>query len=195
MKGNLKVTDSAESFQQWIDKEFVPKDMRTSLSECSILIVPFEDLRPNTPPVFPIGTEELYRYFKMNLPANATIDICIHESSYQEFAFYNDYKRLGNFIVKNVAIPVFVTVLAAYVYDKFIKQDDSKPQIQVIDQSTKVTIDTDVSIITEKKFLEPTHIKFSVTVVDTVGSSKKIDYEGPAKEIDTALKALKEYEK
>jgi hypothetical protein len=169
--------------------------MRESLAESSILIVPFEDLRPNTPPVFPIGTDDLYRYFRTHLPSNTIVEICIDDSSYQEFAFYSDYKRLGNFIVKNVAIPVFATVLAAYVYDKFVKEDDSKPQIQIIEQSTQITIDTDISVITDKKYLEPTHIKFSVTVVDTIGASKKIDYEGPAKEIDSVLKALKEYEK
>ena len=195
MMGNLLVTDSKESFQTWICKEFVYSETRDLLLSASILIVPFENLRPNTPPVFPIGTDDLYRYFKANLAAGLSAEICIDDSLYQEFAFYSDYKRLGNFVVKAVAIPVFVTILSAYVYDKFIKEDESKPQIQVVDQSTRIRVDTHVSVITEKKYLEPTHIKFSVTVVDTLGTSKKIEFEGPAKEIDTALKALKEYEK
>ncbi|MDD4576812.1 MAG: hypothetical protein PHI36_10335, partial [Bacteroidales bacterium] len=166
------------------------------LSNASILIVPFENLRdtPN-PLLFPIGTEDILRYFKEKLPQGQIIDICITDEDYQEFAFYSDYKRLGNFIVKSFVIAAFVNILSAYVYDKFIKEDDSKPQIQIIDKSTHTTINNHISTLTDKKYLEPTHIKFSVTVVDSFGKSKNISYEGPASEIDTVLKSLKEYEK
>jgi hypothetical protein len=191
---NLTITDSKDSFENWIARDFIPENMKASLSTASILILPFEDLRPNTPPVFPIGTEDIFRFFKENLKG-ATIDICISDSDYQEFAFYSDYKRLGNFMVTAVAVPVFVTVLSTFVYDKFIKEDETKPQIQIIDNSTQIILETPASVVTEKKYLEPTHIKFSVTVVDSVKGSKQIDYEGPAKDLDSVLNALKEYEK
>lgn len=166
--------------------------------------MPFENLRdtPN-PLLFPIGTEEILRFFKEKLPEGKLIDICITDEDYQEFAFYSDYKRLGNFVVKAVAVPVFVAILSTYVYDKYIKEDNTKPQIQIIDKSTHTNIDNSthntkvnhISKVADKKYLEPTHIKFSVTVVDTVGASKNISYEGPASEIDNVLKSLKEYEK
>jgi hypothetical protein len=191
---NLKITDSKDSFDNWISRDFIPESMKADLSTASILILPFENLRPNTPPVFPIGTEDIFRFFKENLKG-ATIDICISDSDYQEFAFYSDYKRLGNFMVTTVAVPIFVTVLSAFVYDKYIKEDETKPQIQIIDNSTQIILETPASVVTEKKYLEPTHIKFSVTVVDSVKGSKQIDYEGPAKDFDSVLKALKEYEK
>lgn len=200
----LTITDSNESFETWLSKDFVTNELKQLVSNASILIVPFENLRdtPN-PLLFPIGTEEILRFFKEKLPEGQLIDICITDEDYQEFAFYSDYKRLGNFVVKAVAVPVFVAILSAYVYDKYIKEDNTKPQIQIIDKSTHTNIDNSthnttinhISKLADKKYLEPTHIKFSVTVVDTVGASKNISYEGPASEIDNVLKSLKEYEK
>jgi hypothetical protein len=198
----LTITDSNENFGTWLTKEFVTEELRESISKAAILIVPFENLRDTPKPIFPIGTEEILRYFKKKLPAEYPVDICITDEDYQEFAFYSDYKRLGHFVITAVAIPVFVGVLSPFIYDKYIKQDESKPQIQIIDNSTKnidnstnVTINNHISTLAHKKYLEPTHIKFSVTIVDTAGTSKNISYEGPATEIDTVLKALKEYEK
>ncbi len=200
----LTITDSNESFETWLSKDFVTDELKQLVSNASILIVPFENLRdtPN-PLLFPIGTEEILRFFKEKLPEGQLIDICITDEDYQEFAFYSDYKRLGNFVVKAVAVPVFVAILSAYVYDKYIKEDNTKPQIQIIDKSTYTNIDNSthnttinhISKLADKKYLEPTHIKFLVTVVDTVGASKNISYEGPASEIDNVLKSLKEYEK
>ena len=171
----LTINETNENFETWLNREFVTPDLKNLLSDKSILLIPFENLRdtPN-PLMFPIGTENVLRYFKNNLPENQTIDICISDEDYQEFAFYSDYKRLGNFLVKSVALVVFVNVLSSYVYDQYIKEDDTKPQIQIIDKSTNTTINNHISNLTDKKYLEPTHIKFSVTVVDSLGKSKNI---------------------
>lgn len=197
----LTITDSNENFSTWSTKGFVTEELRESISKASILIVPFEDLRDTPKPIFPIGTEEILSYFKKELPVEHPIDICITDEDYLEFAFYSDYKRLGHFVIKAVAIQVFVGVLSPFIYDSYIKQDESKPQIQIIDNSTtnidnstNVTTQNHISTLSNKKYLEPTYIKFSVTIVDTSGTSKKISYEGPAAEIDTVLNALKEYE-
>jgi hypothetical protein len=122
--------------------------LKNILSNASILIVPFENLRntPN-PLLLPIGTENILKYFKENLPPEQLIDICISDELYQEFAFYSDYKRLGNFVVKAAAVPVFVAVLSAYVYDRYIKEDNSKPQIEMIDNSTHTTVNNHFSKI------------------------------------------------
>jgi hypothetical protein len=195
----LTITDTNETFDSWLEKGFVTEELRSLISNASILIVPFENLRdtPN-PLLFPTGTEDILRYFKEKLPQNQDIDICITDEDYQEFAFYSDYKRIGNFLVKSVAVAVFVNVLSSYIYDKYIKDYNTKHQIEIVDKSTHTTINNyteHISKLTNKKYLEPTHIKFSVTIVDTTGKSKNISYEGPAKDIDTVLKSLKEYEK
>jgi hypothetical protein len=198
----LTITDSKETFDSWLTKDYVTEELKASLSKAAILIVPFENLRDTPKPIFPIGTEEILRYFKEMLPDEYPIDICITDEDYQEFAFYSDYKRLGHFVIKEIAIPVFVGVISTFIYDKYIKLDETKPQIQIIDNSTNiidnstnVTVNNHISTLAHKKYLEPTHIKFLVTIVDTTGASKHISYEGPATEIDSVLQSLKEYEK
>lgn len=192
----LQITETDENFETWLGKEYVTSDLKQVLSNASILIVPFDNLRDTINPyLFPVGTEEILRYFREKLESDQYIDICITDEDYQEFAFYSDYKRLGNFLVTTVAIPLFVSVLSSYVYDKYLKEDEQKPQIQVIDNSTHLVTNNHISTVTKKKYLEPTHIKISVTVVDSTGKSKNVSYEGPAKEFDAVLNSLKEYEK
>lgn len=189
---HIKVIDSNDSFEGWINKEYIPENLKQPLSLASIMILPEENLRDFERPLFPVATEEVLRYFKQHLPRGIMIDICISDAGYQEFAFYSDYKRIGKFLVKTIALPVFASILSKYVYDNFIRADESKPQTVIIDKSTNV--DIDVSILSDKKYLEPTSIKFSIILVDSTGNSKEIQYEGPAKEMETVLETLKEYE-
>lgn len=191
----IEVLDSNENFQTWLSRDYITEELKTVLKDASILIVPFENLRDFENPLFPIETSNLLRYFQQSLSQELLIDICITDELYTEFGFYNNYKRLGKFVVLTIAIPTFVTILSAYVYDKFIKEEESKPEINIIDNSTKIVVnDTHISKIVQKKYLQPIQIKFSVTIVDTSGNSKEIKFEGPAKEINTALEALKRYE-
>lgn len=192
---NIKVLDSTENFQTWISRDYVTEELKNELQKASVLIVPFENLRDFEKPLFPIETSNILRYFQQNSDKDFTVDICITDELYTEFAFYNNYKRLGKFVVVTVAIPTFVTILSAYVYDKFIKEEESKPEINIIDNSTRIVVnDTHISTVSQKKYLQPVQVKFSVTVVDSLGNSKEIKFEGPAKEINSALEALKKYE-
>lgn len=190
----LKITDTTENFRTWLEKSYIDIELKNELSNTSILIVPFENLRDSIGPVFPTGTDYLLQYFQKRLPQEISIDICISDSDYQTFEFNNHYRRIGKFVIKSVAIPVFVSIISSYIYDKYIKSDESKPQIQVIDNSSNTTIINHIGTLTDKQYLEPTHIDFSVTVESMDGTSKTIEYEGPATEIETVLKALKEYE-
>lgn len=190
----LKITDTTETFESWLGKSFIDDELRKTLAKASILIVPFENLRDTKIPPFPVGTDYVLQYFQNRLPQGQTIDICISDEDYQVFEFNNHYRKIGKFVVLAVAIPAFVNILSSLVYDRFIKPDETKPQIQVIDNSTHTTTINHISTLTDKKYLEPTHIEFSVTIVGTDGTSKNIKFEGPATEIDNVLKALKEYE-
>ena len=190
----LKITDATENFKSWLEKSYIDLELKNELSNASILIVPFENLRDSIGPVFPTGTDYLLQYFQKRLPQEISIDICISDSDYQTFEFNNHYRRIGKFVIKSVAIPVFVGIISSYIYDKYIKSDESKPQIQVIDNSSTPTTIKHISTLTDKQYLEPTHIDFSVTVEFLDGTSKTIEYEGPATEIKTVLNALKEYE-
>ncbi|OXG04299.1 hypothetical protein BC749_103386 [Flavobacterium araucananum] len=192
---NIEVLDSSENFQTWISRDYIAEELKNELQKASVLIVPFEKLRDFDKPLFPIETSNILSYFQQNFDKDFTVDICITDDLYTEFGFYNNYKRLGKFVVATVAIPTFVTILSAYVYDRYIKEEESKPEINIIDNSTKIVVnDIHISTVSQKKYLQTVQVKFSVTVVDSSGNSKEIKFEGPAKEISSALEALKKYE-
>jgi hypothetical protein len=202
----LIAVDSKENFETWINRDFITPELRLILSKASILIVPFEDLREELPPVFPTMTTEILQYFKSNLPSEITIDICIEDEEYNEFAFNTDYKRLGKFVVKKLALPIFAGLMLAYITENFINKDDLKPITVVAPTTNIITINQTPPtnahsnelpvkrIIPDKKYMEPTHVKFSVTLTDSLKTSKEIKFEGPAKEVAPFLEALKKYE-
>jgi hypothetical protein len=190
----LKITDGTETFESWVNRSYIPEELKEKLLQSSILILPAEYLREGQETLFPVSTDKILRFFNNNLPEDLSIDICIADYDYQEFAFYTDYKRLGHFMVKTVALTVFLNLLSNYIYDEYIKADESIPEIRIVDEKTKKPIDEDLSSITEKKYLDSTHVKFTVSVVDTNGTSKNINYEGPANKLDDILKSLDDYE-
>lgn len=187
------INDTSESFETWINKDYIDKELKSIISKASILIVPFEDLRESVGPVFPSDTESVLYFFQKNLPQDILIDICISDSDYQTFKFNNHYRKIGKFVVTSVVIPVFINILSEYINNNFIKFDESKPVIQVIDNSVHTTTTNNITLET-KDFLEPAHVEFFVTIVSKDGTSKKIEYKGPTSEIKTVYNALKEYE-
>lgn len=190
----LKITDTTENFESWLEKSFIDEELRKILEKASILIVPFENLRNTKISPFPVGTDSILQYFQNHLPEGLTIDICISDEDYQVFEFNNNYRKIGKFVLSSVVVSTFVNIFSSFVYDKFIKPDETKPQIQIIDNSNHSTTINHISTLTDKKYLEPTHIEFSVTIVSSDGTSTNIKFEGPATEIDNVLKALKKYE-
>jgi len=197
-KDIFEIKNSNENFETWISKEFIPNEIKENLKKASILLIPTLGFRDNEKPNFPVGTTELFEYFKRNSPAEVTVDICIGDNLYSELGLYSNYKRLGNFLVSTVALSIFLNILSSYIYDKMIKVEDSKPPIQIINN-----IDNSVHIDTEpekkvtkppKKFMESPKVKFSITVVDsTTGKSKDFHYEGPAKDVEKVTKEIKDF--
>lgn len=190
MAENLTIQESTETFESWINREFIPESLRPDLAKASILLVPTIGFREENQPTFPVLTEDIINYFKENLPPDIIAEICIDDEQYLELALHSDYKRIGNFIVKSVAVAVFVNVLSAYIYDKYVKQEEKEPQVTIvnIDNSTHTTIINQSPEPTSlKKYLEPTKVQFSITVVDSTNTTKEFKYEGEAKDVKTAV--------
>jgi hypothetical protein len=192
----FRVTDSNENFETWIEKDFVSNDTRNSLRQASILLIPTIGFRNNNEPTFPSGTEEFLAYFKEKLPDNLIIDICVDDDKYLELALHSDYKRIGKFLVRTVALSVFLNVFSSYIYDKVVKEEEGKPAIQIInniDNSTHDTVIVNPSNAAPKKYLQPSKVKFTITVVDSSGVSKDFHYEGPAKDVKQVTDQIKEF--
>lgn len=189
------VQDSNENFETWTSRDFVSEELRESLKSAAILIIPTIGFRRAKEPTFPIGTEEFLQYFQEKLDSEFIIDVCINDDQYQELGLYSNYRRYGNFLVKSAALTVFLNLLSSYIYEKAFSEDESKPPIQIVNIDNSVhqtTVNPTVETKLPKKYLESPKVKFSITVVDSNGTSKDFHYEGPAKDVKVVTEQIKQ---
>jgi hypothetical protein len=130
------IEDIQVDFENYINKEYLSQSLKAELIKSDILILPEEGFKDRDIPVFPVKTEELFIYLRNK---NLNIEICIDDEQYVELALHGDLRRLGIFVVKKVILPIFISVLAAYIANKVLKTDETnkvKLEIVVVD-STK----------------------------------------------------------
>ena len=189
-KDLFEVTVSDESFKKWIEKDFISEEIKQALNKASILILPTIGFRTENDISFPIDTTSVYQYFNSKLPSNISIEVCIDDANYQELSLNSDYKRIGIFLLNSVVLSVSLNVLSSYIYDKYVKEDDTKPHIEI---RNEVPTKKEEKKTAPKKYMEKTRVKFTVIVVDTTkGQSKTYNYEGPAKDAKEITNQIKE---
>ncbi|BDA80168.1 hypothetical protein LPTSP3_g30980 [Leptospira kobayashii] len=118
----LTITESEIDFENWITKDFISPQLKSKLTESQILIVPTEGFREYKGPVFPVKTEEIFHYIKSNINNELIVDICTEDSQYRELALHSNLIVLGEFLVKTVALTIFLAVLSNYIYDNYVKK-------------------------------------------------------------------------
>ena len=147
-----RVEASEESAATWAAKPFVADEIREAVAAADILIVPSEgyaereDLR-----FFPQGTSELFDFLKSRAASDVRVEVAATDADYREVARHAGVLYLAQFILTNVAAPVFATLLADYILTKVGRRKDS------------------------------TTIKTSITLRDDATQrSMRLDYDGPA---------------
>lgn len=135
---DFKVSDSSENFSTWINRQYIPQDLKGSLQKVNILFVPHENFRDQKIPVFAHKTEEVFHFFQEHAPAEVNVDICIADDDYKEIALHSDLIIIGSVIVSAVVLPVFVNLLSEYLKRKLFKAPNSKIRIvlTVVDSSS-----------------------------------------------------------
>lgn len=197
-KDIFEVRSSDENFKTWSERPFVDDSIRDLIAAADILLVPTTNFR-EAGPNFPPGTEELLAYLKSNIGAEFNIDICISDELFSTLSLNSDYKRLGKFLVKKAALPIFITVFSGYILFKITNVEDVKPRINIVNNITVNNIINNNAIPSPKdhskknphKYHNPPKVTFTITVVDTNGKSVDFHYEGSPKEINKVTDELK----
>lgn len=197
----IEILKSKENFQTWSERSYITDEIRESIAQASILLVPLEGFRGVATPNFPPFTEEILYYFKNNVTDGYKVDICASDESFALLSLNSDYKRLGKFVVKKVAVPAFLILLTGYINLKISKEQDSKPQIvinNIINSELPVSQINPIAKSKPKikehlphKYLEPSMVTFSITVVDSTGKSLDFHYTGSVKDIDIVTEKVK----
>jgi len=126
---DFKVSDSSENFSTWINRQYIPQDLRGTLQDVNILFVPYENFRDQKIPVFAHKTEEIFHFFQEHAPAGVNVNVCIADDDYKEIALHSDLIIIGGIIVSAVVLPVFVNLLSEYLKRKLFKSPNSKIRI------------------------------------------------------------------
>jgi hypothetical protein len=128
----VEISETDHSFDYWLSKSFVSAELKDTLSKADILIVPEENIRESSGPCFPSHTSELYKYFKEELPSDLSIDICISDEDYEEYAFYHADITICSFVVTAIALPFVSNILASYIAQKvFGKEKDNIVEFKI----------------------------------------------------------------
>jgi hypothetical protein len=159
----IEIEDSNDSFETWINKDFVPKTLRTQLSQANALIIPEEQVRNISGPVFPTGTELLWRRFEKNDAQDLKLEICIGDD-YEEYAFHGvDLILIAGFVVQNIVAPVVAMMVYDHIKGRVKKDEDANAEV-----------------------------RFEMTIVLPDKTSKKIKYKGPASKFDKLIETVKQ---
>lgn len=105
---NLKIVNESRSREEWIQMDELPESMKSGALSADILIVP--SMMPKQPMAFMSGTMELFAYLQTQV--GDRVEICIKEDVYVEIEPNSRKIRLGKFIVKDIALSLFISTLA-----------------------------------------------------------------------------------
>lgn len=160
----LTVDASVESLDTWKNSSFLGDDLRISLADKNLLLVPEEvTIDGSKIRCFPQGTQALAEFLREEAPEGLKWDVCIDESDYQEYVRHADVAVIVGVFATLFVAPLCVNLLAEYI----------KRRCGV--------------------GLKDTTVKASLTVKDeTSGRSLAFKYDGPAETFEkTMLEGIK----
>lgn len=138
----------------------VSKEFAQQISSTPIVLLP--DIQRDDVIAFAVGIQDFYDYCKSQL---ADIDICAEENVV-EIELCSRKIRIGKILVRDVVLPLTLSLLASYIYD-----------------ACKSDIDIQPTVI-EQEYQAPPQVSFTIAVEDSCGVVRKeYSYDGPAKDI------------
>lgn len=123
----LEVRETERDLTYWHTRPFVSPALRARIEKAPILLVPQEGFRDYAGPVFPVGTEEMFRRAQENAPAGGPFEVCISDEDYKELALHESL-----FIVATIAIgslvvaPIVVNIVSDFLKGKLFSPAKEK---------------------------------------------------------------------
>ena len=168
---NLEIINAARSREEWIKMVELSEGMKGAVLSADILVVP--SMMSKQPIAFMSGTTELFAYLQSQV--GDRVEICIDEDNYVEMELNSRKIRLGKIVLKDIALPLFLSILGGYLANQC-----NRPAVPD-------------AVIEVQEFQKPVEVEFSITVEDSTGRRKEFKYDGPAagyKEVSDAILKL-----
>lgn len=144
----------------------LPEQISNSVVQADIVLLPVG--RKGAPYAFARGASDLFIFFREH---NVSVEIACADDNFEEIELNSRVLRLGKIVLKDVILPVALSILSSYIYD--VTKDDEVKQPIV-------------------EFVSPTQVSVEIVIVDSmaVRKSLSIEYNGDAKNFAEVAKEI-----
>jgi hypothetical protein len=125
---SLTVAETERNRNFWTTQSWITGVTATTARKSDVLILPWDDFRDGHPALFPQGTTDFIKALRAR--TNHSLAIAVDQSSYREIALHAFEWRLPKILCNTLVIPVFLNVLASYIYEEL----QSHPDTQIVQQ-------------------------------------------------------------
>lgn len=157
----FNISSSNISFDKVFDKPYFPKQYAEEIKKANVLLIPTENIRNSVELSFPELTTEFLQYLRTKEDEGIIPDIAVDDEHYQMLELHSAVITIATCVVKIIILPVFVSVLSAFICEQVKKHNRSEDDMMV-----------DLKIY-----------------VDNNGVTKEIRYKGPANKVHAVLNA------
>ena len=138
---NIKISDTAISFEQIYNKEYIPKEYIEDIKKANLLIIPNENFRDEGDILFPETTREFYDYIRDNANDGIVADIAISDDDFKRIELHSAVFEVATIIVQYVILPVATSIVGSFLYELAKKHhrnpEDTTAKVKIITEETK----------------------------------------------------------
>jgi hypothetical protein len=120
------IEDATRDREYWATRRELDEETRRRVCDADIVIVPEGDDYQGKGIYFPEGTTELYHFL---LSQNVSVEVAAEDADFKELARHFDLYILGEFVLKDVALPIFIGLLLKHLENRFLNREKSAIKI------------------------------------------------------------------
>jgi hypothetical protein len=137
---SLNVSESEKGREYWASRSWLSVETAGKIRSADVLVVPWEDFRPECPALFPQGTTDFIAVLKAG--DLGAVEIAVDQENYAEIALHADEWRLPTLVCSTVVLPILLHVLSNYV-DQWLF---SRPTVSIVEEELIVNSGSDICI-------------------------------------------------
>lgn len=120
---SLNVSDTDRNLQYWLAQPYVNEDLASKIQQADVLVLPWEDFRPDEPILFPNGSADFYRRIAKEVGPEY-VTLVASADLYREIALHANVWRLPSLFVTVVALPIVLNVISSEIDSHLFHKDD-----------------------------------------------------------------------
>lgn len=123
IKENFEISESDVSFEQLVRE--APEEIAGTINEKAVIILPSHGTKDS----FYSGSIDTLDHLNEK---GINTDIYSNDGDYKELGLHGADIWLGTFFIKNFVVPIFCSVVAAYIYEKLKAKKNDKVSLKFI---------------------------------------------------------------